>query len=163
MMAASLGCASFGFFVLVVTHVWVWRRRPSSAPRMLELSGLAALGGAAGIFARSAAGGDLLGLAVVSWIYFFIAVFYFFIYAGIARAVSVTFLARLHLAPAGRLELDALIREYLGSARFEDRLDQMEAMGLLRQEDRVRLTPRGRTAASALKTLSRALAASLEG
>lgn len=146
-------------------HVLIWRASPSSDPRIRRLAvlGLVSLGVAAAAYTLLA-GVDAAALCAVVWIELFLIISYFFVYAGVARSVSVTILARLVEVPEGVVSFDALVEGYRRSSRFADRIALMEKNRLVRRDgETVHLTPRGRVFSRGMCVLSRLTAARLEG
>jgi hypothetical protein len=100
----------------------------------------------------------------VLWIDTFLFVVYAFVYAGIARSVSVTLLGRLAEAGRAPVEVSVLVAEYMASPRFDDRLQLMRDSGLVSMEGGlVTLTARGRRVARWTGYATRALDGHLEG
>ncbi|SVD29875.1 uncharacterized protein METZ01_LOCUS382729, partial [marine metagenome] len=130
--------------IFLVTHVAVWRTLPSGSPRMGLLSGLAAMGVVISLLTVLLVGGLLPELFAVASIDFLLVVLYLFVYAGVARSVSLTLVARLLVEPGHTVVFGTLLDEYTSSSRFEDRLRLMGESGLLLiSEDRVDLTVKG--------------------
>jgi hypothetical protein len=161
-VALAVAIAMLAFFC---AHIGIWRWKPSGQPRAFLLSFLAAVAITVSEAVLFALGWELLQLAVaVLWINIFWIVLYFFFYAGIARSVSVTLLARLRQTGRTPTTFAALSQEYLNSSRFEDRLELMMKIGLVvRSEGAYCLTSKGRRFARGACVLSRLLSDGLEG
>ncbi|MBI2870543.1 MAG: hypothetical protein HYY14_02405 [Candidatus Omnitrophica bacterium] len=154
-----------GITVFLALHVILWRSMPSDNPRMVLLSGLALVGmgvslGIASIGARP----DAARLCSVLWIDAFWIILYFFVYAGLARSVSLTCLVHMLRSGGDPVDFEALVDEYARSSRFEERIRLMRARGLIRQTNgSVSLTRGGRRLALAVDGLGHVLNARLEG
>lgn len=161
-LALSVG---LGFVAFLLTHLVLWRRQPSNHPRirMLAALALAGLGIAAGAH-RVLAGADVVGLCAALWIETALFVGYFFVYAGLARSVSVTLLDGVRRAPMGFVPFEALLEEYQRSSRFADRIALMQRSGLVRVcGGAVSLTRRGAAFVRGIEILQRLAYAQLEG
>ena len=157
--AVMLGMGSW-----VGCHVGLWRLKPSNAPRMLLLGLLSLAGLAVSLAFGMAMRADTLELWVVVWVDLFVTIGYCYVYAGLARSVSVTLLARLRRCDGGSLPFETLVEEYAGSSRFEDRLRVMDEAGLIHLSGCVvTLTPQGRWLGRGAWVLSRALGGYLQG
>lgn len=103
-------------------------------------------------------------LCAVLWIDSFAVVLYMFVYAGLARSVSVTILSRLIECGGRPLDFDTLVGEYALSSRFDDRIQLMEKNGLVRfAADSVTLTKKGFALARAAKGLGEVFGSGLRG
>lgn len=160
LLSVGAGVALFG-----VLHVVMWRAAPSNSPRMLLLGGLATVGCAASAAAAVAGRGGLtIDIWIVLWIDSFFFVLYAFVYAGIARSVSVTLLGRIAEERAGSVHLSVLAGEYEQSSRFYNRLELMHRWGLVSVKGNlVSLTPHGSRVARWTERASSAIATRLEG
>jgi len=108
-------------------------------------------------------GFKLTELCAVVWVDTFVIVFYLFVYAGVARSVSLTLLAQLS-ASTGSVNMDRLVADYLASSRLRDRIELMRASGLVRVTgDVVALTRRGARVAQGASLLSRLTCGDLRG
>lgn len=154
-----------GFVAFLTAHVAVWRWHPSTDPRMGLLAMLALGGlGMTAVAHRALAGVDLLGLCAALWIELALFVGYFFLYAGLARSVSVTLLDCVRRAPSGRVPCEALLAQYQRSSRFADRITLMQRSGLVRVcGGAVSLTPRGAACVRGIELLQRLAYAELQG
>lgn len=154
-----------GVGAFLTSHVLVWRVAPSNAPRIGWLAGLALMGMAVSAAVAAARGrADVLTLCSIVWIELLAVIGYLFVYAGIARSVSVTLLARLLSAGKRPVALPVLVEEYAASSRFDDRIGLMDRGGLVRvRSGSVALTPRGRRLARLADRLSRVVSGGLEG
>lgn len=153
-----------GIALFVVLHVTIWRAAPSNAPRILLLGLLAGVGTLTSVGVSVATTGASANVWIALWIDSFIFVCYAFVYAGVARSVSVTLLGRVRQAGARPLQLSTLADEYAESSRFEDRLDLMHRSGLVAMSgDVVTITPHGHRVARWTERASRAIASRMEG
>lgn len=155
-----------GMGLFLALHVLLWRRNPSTRPRILLLWLLGAIGGAMSLFVfHRLRGLDLVFAAVLLWLDAFVLIFYSFFYAGISRSVSVTLLAKILQAGNRPVKFDTLVAGYIGSARFSDRLKLMEQLEMIAisADNHVSLKPKGRTLALVIKYLSAALGVTVEG
>ena len=145
-----------GMAAVVILHVAIWRMAPSPDPRLGLLWRLT-LGG---VGLSVLANGFLTGfnspdLCAVLWIDALVIAGYFFVYAGVARSVSMTLLSRLLRCPGGSLDVETLVNEYVTSSRFEDRVEHMRRIGLLNVSgDILTLTPKGAAVSRGVKVLS---------
>lgn len=165
MMSSVMPSVLAGLSVFLVLHVLLWRARPSNAPRILLLTGLAGVGmavsGWTGVMTN---GWQAIEVCAAMWITGFGLTVYFFVYAGVARSVSVTLLARLRHSRTEPVALETLVKDYATSTRFHDRIRLMDHAGLLRVEgDSVRLTPRGRALSHGVRMLTRLTCGALQG
>ena len=154
-----------GMGAFLLLHLWLWRARPSQAPRIVLL-GCLGLGGivAAGVSYRLLGGGDGVGLCAVVWTILFLVIAYVFVYAGIARSVSLTLLTRLLESGNRPMEVERVVEEYAASSRFEDRIRVMQATGLVeRSGTTVRLTRKGGRWARGAQRVGRWLGDGLKG
>ena len=150
--------------IFLVTHVAVWRTLPSGSPRIGLLSGLAATGVVISLLTVLLVGGLLPELFAVASIDFLLVVLYLFVYAGVARSVSLTLVARLLVEPGHTVAFGTLLDEYTSSSRFEDRLRLMGESGLLLiSGDRVDLTVKGVRMARWARFLGRTVGDGLVG
>jgi len=154
-----------GMSVFLALHLILWRAHPSQAPRIGLLAWLAVIGlGSCGLTLWLVRGVDLIELTAALWIMTLLVVLYFFVYAAIARSVSVTLLARLSRSGSGTLDFETLLQDYLASAHFEDRLRLMHQSRLIRlSAEVVTLTPRGRALSRGTRLLSRLACGELRG
>ena len=154
-----------GMAVFVALHVTLWRLAPSTEPRFGLLGRLALVGVGVSILINGMlAGTDAATVCAVLWIDALAVVWYFFIYAGVARSVSVTLLADLLRAPDGMLDLDAVVAAYAASSRFGDRVEHMRKLGLLRVSGRtVTLAPKGAALSRGARLLSTLTCSGLRG
>lgn len=153
-----------GMGIFLVTHVAVWRTLPSGSPRIGLLSALAAMGVVISLLTVLLVGGLLPELFAVASIDFLLVVLYLFVYAGVARSVSLTLVARLLVEPGHTVAFGTLLDEYTSSSRFEDRLRLMGESGLLLiSEDRVDLTVKGVRMARWARFLGRTVGDGLAG
>ncbi|MBI4354253.1 MAG: hypothetical protein HY595_03350 [Candidatus Omnitrophica bacterium] len=164
-MDRVLSSVAIGLGVFFLLHVLIWRARPSNAPRIVRLTGLAVMGMVvAGWMAVGVNRLPWIDACAVLWLTGFWSTLYFFIYAGLARSVSVTLLSRLLPHRAESVEFDTLLEEYVASRRFDDRIRLMHDTGLLRlEEESVSLTPVGRALSRGAQRLTRLLGGALEG
>ena len=164
-MGPVLVSAATGVTVFFACHLAVWRAQPSDNPRVILLGFLAVLGLAVSLAAALyMVGFDAVALSAVVWINGFVVVLYFFVYAGIARSVSVTLLDRVGSSGRDHVPLWELVEEYAGSSRFEDRIELMRQSDLVRVAGgRVELTTRGQRLARVSKVLGRLLGDGLQG
>lgn len=155
--------AGLGVFFLL--HITLWRAKPSNAPRILLLTGLAGVGlVSSGVMALVMSGGAAVEVCAALWLTGFFLTVYFFVYAGVARSVSVTLLSRLLHNRKEPVEFGALLDEYAASTRFQDRIRLMHQTGLLRiTGDLVSLTPMGRAFSHGVKILTRLACGELQG
>jgi len=161
-VVASVAAGVAAFLVL---HVVIWRALPSNSPRILLLALLAVVGVVISLIVNLLVG-EINGfeLCAVLWIDIFAIIFYMFVYAGVARSVSVTLLSRLLDCHNRPLDFHTLVEEYTSSSRFEDRIRLMEKNGLVRLgEDSVRLTWQGLALARGAKVLGQVLGDGLKG
>ncbi len=165
MMSSVTPSVLAGVSAFFVLHVLVWRARPSNAPRIFLLTGLALAGMMVSGWTSAAGNGwRAVEACATLWITGFCLTLYFFVYAGVARSVSVTLLARLRRSRTEPVALETLVNEYATSTRFHDRVQLMRRTGLLRVEgDRVHLTPRGRALSQCVRTLTRLSCGELRG
>jgi hypothetical protein len=154
-----------GIAAFLVLHVVIWRASPSNSPRILLLALLAGVGVVVSLLVDVLAGGfNGFELCAVLWIDIFAIIFYMFVYAGVARSVSVTLLSRLLKCQDRPLDFHTLVEEYTLSSRFEDRIRLMEKNGLVRLgEGAVRLTWQGLALARGAKVLGQVLGDGLKG
>lgn len=154
----------FGFIFFLILHVAVWRSWPSKFPRIFLLNFLVFMG-----FLLSASldafrsGFNAVEFCAIAWLWFCADIFYLFLYAGIARSVSITLLARL---ARGGSALDAgeLVLESGHSSRFEDRIALMQDQGYVAsRQGKIALTPSGKALIRFLKFLSRFFVTRMEG
>jgi len=145
-----------GMAAIIILHVAIWRMGPSSDPRFGLLGWLALGGVGISIFANGfLAGFNGSDLCTVVWIDALAITCYFFVYAGVARSVSITLLSRLLRCPGGSLDVETLVNEYAASSRFEDRVEVMRKTGLIRVAGRTAtLTPKGTAVSQGVKVLS---------
>ncbi len=154
-----------GMAALVILHVAIWRMSPSPDPRV-GLLGRLALGG---VGLSVLANGFLAGfngpdLCAVLWIDALAVTCYFFVYAGVARSVSMTLLSRLLRCQGGSLDVETLVNEYAASARFEDRVEVMRRIGLVRVAGKtVALTPKGAAVSRGVRMLSTLMCSDVRG
>jgi len=154
-----------GMAALVILHVAIWRMSPSPDPRV-GLLGRLALGG---VGLSVLANGFLAGfngpdLCAVLWIDALAVTCYFFVYAGVARSVSMTLLSRLLRCQGGSLDVETLVNEYAASARFEDRVEVMRRIGLVRVAGKtVALTPKGVAVSRGVRMLSTLMCSDVRG
>ena len=144
-MTAGMTCSVLsGLGVFLIAHLVLWRARASNAPRLGLLAWLAMIGVAVSIIVQGTLEwGDALQLTSVIWIDLLGIIAYLFVYAKIVRSVSLTLLAQL-ARDGETVTFEALARDYLASAKFEDRIRLMEAHRFVRCENgAVRITPRG--------------------
>lgn len=167
-MAGALSIAlsvCIGMAAVAILHVAIWRMSPSPNPRF-GLLGRLALGG---VGLSVLANGLLAGfngpdLCAVVWIDALAVAGYFFVYAGVARSVSMTLLSRLLRCQGGLLDLETLVSEYAASARFEDRVEVMRKIGLLRVAGKtVALTPKGAAVSRGVQVLSTLTCSDMRG
>lgn len=152
-----------GMATFWLLHVAIWRLAPSSAPRLRLLVVLAGVGMGVSVLTQRWLG-DLNGTSLWTVLCAALLVMtgYLFMYAGIARSVSVTLLA--WLLQRGSMNVEELAQEYLASSRFEDRLRLMQASGFVQlTQDRVMLTPRGCALTRVAARLSQLLGTTLHG
>jgi hypothetical protein len=153
-----------GIVAFLLLHVTIWRWAPDNSPRIVLLGLLAVAGLAVSAAADGMLGGNSLEVCAVLWIDAFLAVFYVIFYSALARSVSLTLLARMLSSGAQPLSVDALVREYASSPRFEDRIRVMHASGLAQlSPNSVRLTDKGARLARWAKALGRVAGGGLEG
>lgn len=154
---------AIGLVVFFALHVGLWRSAPSNRPRVGRLAGIAGVALAisvAGSVWRSA--GITLAIWPIVWVEAFVIVLYVFVYAGLARSVSATLLARIQTS--GRIRFDHFAAEYAASSRFEDRLQLLHDVGLVKiSEVGVTLTDRGARLARICEWAARVTASRLEG
>ena len=164
MSGAAVWSVAGGMGVFLLTHIVIWRVRPSNAPRVRLLGGLAAGGMLVSALTHvSLVGFQPVELCGTLWIDLLLVTAYFFLYAGIARSVSVTLLARLRQV-RHPVELEVLVKEYVSSSRFEDRISLMHQRGLLHwSPEMVTLTPKGTRLARVSRALSRVVSGGLHG
>lgn len=162
MLAVSVIAGMAVFFIL---HLILWRAAPSQAPRIGLLTWLAVIGlGSCGLTRWVVGGADLIELTAALGSMTFLVILYFFIYAAIARSVSVTLLVRFLRSSSSALDFEALLEAYQASAQFEDRLRLMHHSGLVRLSgNTVTLTPRGRALSRGARTLCRLTCGDLRG
>jgi len=163
-MAVAIS-VSAGFAVFLAAHLALWRRQPSNDPRMGRLAALALLGVAiTAAVHRALAGAEVVGVCAALWFETALLVGYFFVYAGLARSVSVTLLDCVRRAPGGRAPFGTLLEGYQRSSRFTDRISLMQRSGLVRVSGgAVSLTPRGAAFVRGIETLQRLAYATLQG
>ena len=154
-----------GVIVGLGLHLAVWRARPSTRPRIRLLAGLAALSLAASVATYALLGGRSgVELCALLWIETFLMIAYFFVYAGVARSVSVTILSSVLRAPDGQVRFAELLDSYERSSRFADRLALMAEHGLVEiRGQRVSLAPRGAALSRVVSLLNRLTATELQG
>jgi hypothetical protein len=157
------GAVAAGHIFFYVAHIAWWRARPSNQPRMARLGALALASIAVSLALLVPAGLDGPTAFGVVGVQAALLLGYAFVYAGMARSVSVTLLGRL-LPEAGAVALSRLVEEYAASSRFEDRIRLMDASGLLEVSDQaVALTDKGRRLAITAQRLTRVIGVTLEG
>jgi len=154
-----------GMVAMVTLHVAIWRRSPSPYPRLGRLGWLA-LGGVGvsvlvnGLLTRF----NSHDLCVVVWIDALVVACYFFVYAGVARSVSVTLLSDLLRCRGQSLDVETLVNAYTASSRFEDRIEHMRRVGLLQVSgDTVTLTSKGLALSRGIRMLSALTCSQLRG
>jgi len=154
-----------GNAVFLAFHIGMWRMRPSSNPRILLLVLLGLFGmGISSIMAVFFSKFDILRLFALLCSGLFFLVFYLFIYAGVARSVSLTLLSRFLSADTRIIGFDSITEEYLESSRFEDRIYLMEEAGLVSLVNGiVKLTPKGSALARCSKVAARLLGTGMVG
>lgn len=152
-----------GLGVFFVLHVGLWRAAPSNRPRVGRLTAIAGIALAISVAASVwTSAGLTLAIWPIFWIETFVVVLYVFVYAGLARSVSATLLARIQTS--GRIRFDRFAEEYAASSRFEDRLQLLHDVGLVRiSEAGVTLTDRGARFARICELAARLTASRLEG
>ena len=146
-------------------HVLLWRSYPSHSPRFFLL-GLLGVGEivVSGLSYLLTEGGHGLGICAVVWTNLFLVIAYLFFYAGIARSVSLTLLARLLESSNRPLDFERVVEEYAASSRFEDRIRVMQTSGLVKLSGTtVRLTRKGSLYARGAKRVGDWLGAGLKG
>lgn len=160
LFSVCIGMAAF-----MILHVASWRTAPSSDPRFGLLGRLALVGAGISVLVSGLLRGfNGTDLCAVLWIDALAVTGYFFVYAGVARSVSITLLADLLRAPGGSLSLEAFIAEYAASSRFEDRIEQMRRVGLLRVSgETVTIAPKGATLSRGVKVLSALTCSEMRG
>jgi hypothetical protein len=162
---ALLIAVGMGFAAFLAAHLALWRRQPSRDPRMGLLATLALAGlGIVAAAHRALAGRDVVGLCAALWIEIALFIGYFFLYAGVARSVSVTLLDCVRRAPSGLVPFEALLDAYQRSSRFADRITLMQRSGLVRVSGgAVSLTRRGAAFVRGVEALRRLAYAELQG
>ena len=161
----DLVAVTIGLAIFLGSHVLIWKRMPLDTPRIFLLAGLGIFGIGMSILADIILSGfSLLRLSFVVWVDLFFVILYMFIYAGIARSVSLTILSRIYEIEGNFLEFDSAILEYGESSRFEERISLMEDSGFLElTNDKVTLTPKGTFLAQGATFLSWILGTRLQG
>lgn len=156
MMSGIAQSVVAGLGVFLLLHITLWRAKPSNAPRILLLTGLAGVGlVSSGVMALVMSGGAAVEVCAALWLTGFFLTVYFFVYAGVARSVSVTLLFQLLRCRGGSLDVETLVNEYAASSRFEDRVEVMRQIGLLRVTgETVALTPKGEAVSRGVRVLS---------
>lgn len=155
--------AGTGTFLLL--HVAVWRARPSNSPRMFLLFLLAATGAGISVIVDVWLTG-FRGLELFAVLCFELSAItlYFFVYAGLARSVSITLLSWLLSSGDRLVTLDTLADRYESSSRFEDRIRLMHNSGFLVLSDNsATLTRKGAALAHLAKALGRVIGDGLRG
>src|SRR5205823_11877279 len=85
-----------GFIFTFGCHFWIWRRRPSSAPRVFLLKFIMAVGMAVSILVFvSRARFDREWLFFLASLTVFIDMCYVYVYSAVCRSVSLTLLINL--------------------------------------------------------------------
>ena len=159
-----IGSVLAGVGLFAILHIAIWRARPSNTPRVvvlgcLALAGLMVSGWTAVWLGRL----TTVELCAVLWIDLFVFIAYFFVYAGMARSVSVTLLSRLRHCHQP-IHVETLVTEYARSSRFEDRIGLMNQSGLVQWSgNTVTLTAAGRRLARLTRALSRLITGGLKG
>ncbi|MBI4668344.1 MAG: hypothetical protein HY747_04025 [Elusimicrobia bacterium] len=166
MLGTVIFSAAIGMNFFLLGHFCIWRLFPADSPRIVLISEI----GAAGMLISSAAcwflpqGNQSAAVISVLWLDIFFLIFYLFIYAGIARSVSVTILIGLLEKEKGTLKLDKLIDEYAVSPRFKDRVALMEKSGLVKTSgDGIQITKKGFYLAGGARCLACLIGGGLEG
>lgn len=154
-----------GLAVFLLLHVAIWRAAPSNAPRIMLLGLLAAVGTGSSVLGyRLLGGAGGTALCAIVGIDAFAITLYLFVYAGVARSVSVTLLSRLLHCAGGSLDFETLVDEYTASLRFEDRIQLMRRSGLVRVSGgSVRLTRKGIVLSRGAKWVGRLTCSDLDG
>ena len=157
--------AKVGMILFFLLHLSIWMGMPSNQPRILLLS---FLWGAGAVFSLAVYNcffqANGIGVVSIIWIDFFTLVAYLFVYAGVARSVSLTLLSKLASAPDGTRSAPSLVDEYLLSQRFGDRIRLMRAAGLVEiSGDTASLTGKGRLLALTAGSLGRLFGGQLQG
>lgn len=165
MNSSIVGAVAAGMTTFLLLHVVIWRAAPSNSPRILLLGLLAAVGILVSLLVGLLlAGLNAFVLCAVLWIDLFAVILYMFVYAGLARSVSVTLLSRLLRCGDQPLDFNALVEEYSSSSRFDDRIRLMHRSGLVRlSENSVALTGRGSALARWAKLMGQVVGGGLEG
>jgi hypothetical protein len=165
MEGQALFSVSTGMALFFISHIWLWRRKPSNNPRILRLAILGGIGIAVSEFTEVfRVGFDPMGLTVVTGFCIFILIFYLVLYAAVARSVSVTLLTRFFSAGHEPLDVSTLCEEYQSSSRFDDRVRLMHQNGLVRLKGQtVVLSSQGRRLAQITKVLAGVLTDGMEG
>lgn len=164
--AAALVSVSTGAGLFLVIHLGLWRSRPSNAPRI-------------GLLALLAGFHLLVTLAIFEWLvgfqsplflavfglYSSLIVFYVLLYGVIVRSVSISLLTRLNHAEKKAIEFDTILKEYLSSRKFDERIAVMHQAGLviLSDEGSVTLTPQGRRLVRTAAGFARVFSDRVEG
>ena len=154
-----------GMVTFLVLHLYIWRVWPSNSPRIFILGILAGVGVVVSFLINILQNGlNGFELCSVLWIDIFAIIFYVFVYAGLARSVSITLLSRLLGCENGFLDFNTLIMEYTSTSRFDDRIQLMENSGLvLVSKESVTLTRKGFVMAKVARALGQVLGEGLKG
>ena len=154
-----------GSFLFLLLHICLWRLRPSNSPRLFLLIGLGALGTMASeIIFGIVQGFKLLEFITILGVSTFLFNAYLMIYSVLARSVSVTILTGLRLRENSRVDFESLLKEYLSSPRFDERIEVMHDSGLVNVlGNRVALTAKGRLLARTAEVFARFFSIGLEG
>ena len=159
-MAIFLISVLMALCFLVLGQTIYWRLFPSDSPRLFAFS-IWALGSLmVSVLAGWLFGADASSCVAILWAQIAIIAWYFFLYTGVARSVSVTLLIDLRI---GIKESELLVK-YEKSSRFEDRIQLLESLGwILRDGEKVQLTTKGKNVAKRFVFLSKVFGYGVRG
>lgn len=147
-----LGAAVFGVFAVLLLAV---RRGPTTRHPMLILAGGALIAYVGGLIVVPRAGVDL-ALWAFSAVYWCLVMWFFFVFAGLYKSVSVRILNELLQRPGHRQSYREVMESYLVEESYRGRIDNLVDKGYLAlEEGRLHLTEKGRRFAMAVRMLQR--------
>ena len=158
----SILSAGVLFFAL---HISLWRFKPSNSPRVFLIIALGTLCvAAAGVEFAIVHGFQFPELFTILAACLFLFNAYFMVYNVLVRSVSVTILIGLRSREHSREDFGALLKDYLSSPRFDERVQVMHDSGLVNiSGNRVALTAKGKVLARAAESMARLFSIGLEG